>query len=299
MVLVGLIGFWQVLDSLANNKRVIDRARNFYGTVTVSERAVGDEEEHDRVLRHGAIMHGQQFVKPEKRRWATMYYGENSGVGKALRYFNDTRPDSTVRVGAVGLGVGTLATYARKGDQYRIYEINPEVDRVANKYFTYLSDYRDRCGSPCEVVLGDARLSLERELKDQGPLKYDVLVLDAFSGDAIPTHLLTEEAFATYTKHLAPGGVIAVHITNSYLYLAPVVQGLADNCEMKMIRVFSPFDERRCEMPNYWALLTTNPDFIKAVPPVLPPEGRRYHDDFTVPLWTDQYNNLFQILQHD
>ena len=178
------------------------------------------------LLCHGRITHGLQFTDPEKSRWATTYYGEDSGVGQAILYFREL---GAVRVGAVGLGVGTLASYAQPGDDYRFYEINPAVLRMAKTYFTYLRDCRGRC----EVTMGDARLSLER----QTPQRFNVLVLDAFSGDAIPTHLLTREAFEIYERHRAPGGVIAIHISNRYLDLAPVVRGLAEHFHLKTIRI--------------------------------------------------------------
>ena len=160
-------------------------------------------------LVHGNIAHGQQFVAPAKRRRPTMYYAESSGVGRAIRCLQKQRP--AMRVGVVGLGVGTLAAYAREGDEYEFFEINPEVPRLARKYFTYLAECRGKCG----IVLGDARLSLERPSSQ----KFDLLALDAFSGDSIPTHLLTREALAVYLRR-APGGLIAVHVTNTYLGLA-------------------------------------------------------------------------------
>ncbi len=130
----------------------------------------------------------------------------------------------------MGLGVGTLATYARPGDNFRFYEINPEVLRLANAHFTYLRD----CEGACDVVMGDSRVSLERD----EPQAFDVLVLDAFSGDSIPTHLLTKEAFRVYLKHLNDDGILAVHITNRYLNLAPVVRRLAAESGLKTTRIF-------------------------------------------------------------
>jgi spermidine synthase len=159
---------------------------------------------------------------------------------------------------------------------------------MAKTYFTYLRDCRGRC----EVIMGDARLSLER----QAPQHFNVLVLDAFSGDAIPTHLLTREAFEIYERHRAPGGVIAVHISNRYLDLAPVVRGLAEHFNLRTTRIYD--DELEYEeawiYSSEWMLVTDNEEFLKAVQPRPPDEDS---GDFTVPLWTDQYNNLFQILQ--
>ena len=168
-----------------------------------------------------------QFADPVKRRWPTSYYGEaeRRGPGDPLP------PESRGRCGsgAIGLGAGTIAAYAQPGDTFRFYEINPEVLRLARQRFTYLAD----CRGQCDVVLGDARLSLEAE----PPQGFRLLVIDAFSGDAIPTHLLTREAFDVYRRHLAPDGVIAVHVSNNYLRLAPVVRRLAEHCGMQATRI--------------------------------------------------------------
>jgi hypothetical protein len=282
---LGYIVFWQATGW----RPAVDRARNFYGVVSVFEYDREDPQEHHRSMKHGAITHGQQYLDPVKSHWATTYYSVQGGVGRTIRYFRERGP---VRVGVVGLGVGTLATYARVGDHYRFYEINPEVLRMAHAHFTYLAD----CQVTPEVEMGDARLSLERELSGEGqPPLFDVLVLDAFSGDSIPAHLLTKEAFEIYRPHVAPGGVIAVHITNRYLYLAPVIKGLAEHFGLDTVRIDTPRDDSRAIGHSDWMMLTNNQDFLRAVKPS-PPE--KAGDDFTVPLWTDKYNNLFQILRN-
>ncbi len=214
----------------------VEKSRNFYGTVTVGNRRIEETKEPWVIMKHGWVTHGRQFLDPQKRRFATYTYGAHSGIGRTLQYFNH---GGNVRVGVVGLGVGTLATYARPGDRYRFYEINPEVLRLARKHFTYLDDCRGRW----EVVLGDGRLSLEREPSQQ----FQLLVLDAFNGDAVPTHLLTAEAFAVYRRHLAPDGAIAVHVTNTYLSLAPVVRGLAENYGLHHVRIWNDGDRQRLE----------------------------------------------------
>jgi spermidine synthase len=156
---------------------------------------------------------------------------------------------------------------------------------LAEKYFTYLSD----CRGKWDIVLGDARLSLENE-PDQ---KFNVLIVDAFSGDAIPTHLLTAEAFEVYRRHLVPGGVIAVHISNTYLRLAPVVRGVAEHCGMKFVRISDSGDKTRLSSISEWMLVTRNDAFLAAHPQKADDED---DDNLVVPLWTDQYSNLFQIL---
>jgi spermidine synthase len=274
-------------------EKPIDRERNFFGVVSVkqgwAEKVLDPEGNQERELRlvNGRIMHGCQIVDEAKRRWPTSYYGESSGVGRAILGLQKSEP--TIRVGAIGLGVGTLAAYARPGDVFRFYEINEEVKRMAQKHFTYLSD----CRGKCEIVMGDARLSLESELKSTPRLRYNVLVVDAFSGDAIPTHLLTREAFEVYRQHLAPGGVIAVHVSNRYLRLSPVVRTLAKDCGMQVSRFDVSGDENRGQSTSDWVLVTKNKDFLKANPSEPADWG---DDNIDAPLWTDQYSNLFQIL---
>jgi len=257
----------------------LEVARNFYGTVAVYDVDPADRAEHHYSLTHGVVVHGRQYRAPEKQALPLAYYSEASGVGRALRYFAD-EPD--LSVGAVGLGVGTLATYARPGQHFQFYEINPEVIRLAERYFTYLS----RCGKACELILGDARLSLER----QEPQRFHVLVLDAFSGDAVPTHLLTQQAFDLYLRHLRPEGVIAVNITNRQLDLAPVLEGLAEQAGLKTTRIHTDFDRTRQLYRADWMLLSTNERFLAATPPNLPAAARKV-------LWTDSYSNLFELLK--
>ena len=191
--------------------------RNFYGILRVKDQADDHSKDKIRKLVHGRIVHGSQFLSAAGRRQATTYYAPDSGVGRALRQHQINQPRE---IGVVGLGAGTLAVYGRAGDHMRFYEINPEVIRLANEHFWYLSD----CPAEVTVVLGDARLTLEQEEARD----FDLLVLDAFSGDAIPVHLLTAEAMQLYTRHLAADGILAIHISNLHFDLQPVVQGLAD-----------------------------------------------------------------------
>ncbi len=212
-------------------------------------------------------------------------------MGRAIRYLQKSGP---VRLGAIGLGAGTIAAYAQPGDHFRFYEINPAVIGIARRRFTYLSD----CRGEADVVLGDARLSLEAE----PPQHYRLLVIDAFSGDAIPTHLLTREAFEVYRRHLhrtaagAIDGIIAVHVSNTYLRLSPVVRRLAENCGMKWTRINQSCDddqEAHQMDNNEWVLVTCDEGFLRANPSE---PAQNADDDLKAPLWTDQYSNLFQIL---
>jgi len=289
IVATAIVGSTCIITWLADRPShgwtLVERSRNFYGVVAVQQAAPDDPEHHVLRLMHGVTAHGVQCVAVDKSRWPTTYYGQESGVGQAIRFFRGRK----IRVGLVGLGVGTLATFAQPGDHYRFYEINPAVETLARERFAYLRD----CRGAWEVVPGDARLSLERELEEDGPQNYHVLVLDAFSSDAIPTHLLTCEAFDFYRRHLAADGVIAFHITNRYLDLAPVVRGLARHYVWKTILVRTKGDAERLLAPASWMLLTRNEEILEAVSPGTAPEDE---DDRTT-LWTDHYSNLFGILK--
>jgi hypothetical protein len=272
------IGYYQIDDDPP-----LEVARNFYGTIAAYDVAPENPAEHHHSLTHGIVVHGRQYRAPDKQALPLAYYSEASGVGRALRFFESA---GDLSVGAVGLGVGTLSHYAHAGQRLQFYEINPEVVRLAEKYFTYLA----RCGSACEVVMGDARLSLER----QEPQRFHVLVLDAFSGDAVPTHLLTQQAFDVYQRHLLPEGVIAVNITNRQLDLAPVLAGAAEHFGLKTVRIATENDKKRLLFRADWILLTKNERFLAAVRPAPPA-------DLPPPkppvLWTDSYSNLFQLLK--
>src|SRR5712692_9876208 len=257
-------------------------SRNFYGVLNV--RDSGEGPEAMRILSHGTIVHGKQFLEADRRDWPTSYYGLRSGIGLALL---DAREHGPLRVGVVGLGAGTLAAYGRTGDVFRFYDINPDVVELARSEFTFLKD------SPAkvEVALGDARLSLERE----PPENFDVLALDAFSSDAIPVHLLTVEAFKTYLRHMKPGGILAVHISNRYLDLVPVVQQAARHLSLELRQVENDDEDDAGVYRSDWMLLSASPapfqggllkdaaDRIDAVP--------------RVRLWTDDYSDLYRILK--
>ena len=256
--------------------------RDFYGALRVTQTTeFGDRPA--RMLYHGTIRHGAQFVDLPWRKQPTTYYGFDSGIGLALRYCCD----GPKRVGVIGLGAGTLAAYGKPGDDFHFYEINPDVVRIADSLFTYLRESPARH----EVTLGDARLSLEQET----PQQFDVLAVDAFSGDAIPVHLLTREAVALYLRHLKPNGILAIHTSNTYLALAPVSVQLANAFGYPSKSILNGSDEDECISTANWVLITRNSAFLnlplltKNEQPVTIPAGLR--------LWTDDYNNLFQILK--
>jgi hypothetical protein len=278
------LGLLRVVPVSADGFRPAAIARNFYGVVYVVELDKEDPERHRFVLMNGQITHGRQFTRPDLRSEPGTYYVAASGVGRAIRFFQD---HDDLRVGTIGLGVGTVAVYGRAGQLFRFYEINPQVTEMAEKYFTYLSDLRSR-GGEYQIVPGDGRLSLERER----PQNYQVLVLDAFSGDAIPTHLLTREAFEIYLTHLAKDGVLAVHISNRFLDLCPVVRKLAEHFDLGVSEIIA--GDGTHEYRSEWVLLTRNTAFLAANPTQLStaqPKPRGVH------LWTDDYSNLLEVLK--
>jgi SAM-dependent methyltransferase len=255
--------------------------RNFYGALRVKESK--ENGRPARMLFHGTIEHGAQFTLPPMRGWPTTYYGPDSGIGLALRYCCQL----SKRVGMVGLGAGTVASYGKPGDYYRFYDINPDVVRIANSVFTYLRE----SSAKIDVILGDARLSLQAE----APQNFDVLGVDAFSGDAIPVHLLTKESFAVYFRHLKPDGILAIHTSNAYLKLAPVVEQLADFYGYRAAAIESEADSEQLILRSEWVLVSRNQAFFEN--PIL----KRERGDIAIPgalrLWTDDYNNLFRILK--
>ena len=265
--------------------------RNFYGVLTVEEENKEFPEMHLLKLRNGRIVHGFQYQAPDKRDEPTSYYSPKSGVGLAI--LKHPHRDLGLRIGVVGLGVGTVASFARLGDSVRFYDINPEVVRLSlgeHRVFTYLAD----CMGKVEVVQGDARLSLERELREHNAQGFDVLVIDAFSSDSIPVHLLTREAVAVYIAHLArPDGILAIHISNRYLELKPVVRGLADAfaCDASLVDVS---DDGRY-WGSTWVLLAPRGDVLARSG--IDDDAEELEADKTVRLWTDDYSNLFQVVK--
>ena len=265
---------------LKYSENVAAMERNFYGSLRVMVANRGSEFE-SHVLIHGSVAHGVQFMDSGRRRDTTAYYGPNSGAALVL----GARGDRPLRVGLVGLGIGTLAAYSRPGDVYRCYEINPLVVKLAREQFSFLADAPARI----ELVMGDARLALERESNQD----YDVLVVDAFSGDAIPVHLLTREALQLYFRHLKPDGVLALHLTNNHIDLVPVADQLARALGKHAVLVESELDEEREIYNADWVLMSSHPlkdpQLEGASQPLRSRPGQRP--------WTDDFSNLFQILK--
>jgi hypothetical protein len=297
---------WQVREA---ERRMVQRDRNFYGVLAIKERNVGDAD-HFLSLTHGRIRHGEQ--SQQNPTWPTSYYGPDTGVGLALRY-HPARSDPTrqFRVGVVGLGVGTIAAYANAHidpgladasysqvrerdipDYIGFYELNPLVVAWAHERFTFLADARSR-GADVEVFEGDARIVLERQLRQEEGHRFDVLVIDAFSSDAIPMHLLTQQAFNAYRAHLDDEGILALHVTNRYVDLIPVVARLAETIDMKAIYIENEDDDSRQVSSSDWILVTANQGFLD-IPDI-------YEDEEEMPasgpLWTDDFSSIFDVIE--
>jgi hypothetical protein len=260
--------------------------RNFYGQLRVSE--TGDarmEEEASRRLIHGTINHGEQFLREPKRHEAVTYFCPESGIGRGM--LAQEGAGKPRRIGILGLGCGTLAAYGRQGDTLRIYEINPQVLEIANNNFTYLKDTKAKV----ETALGDGRLLLEAEPSQQ----FDMLVMDAFSGDSVPVHVITKEAFATYFRHLKPEGILAVNITNAYLDLEPVMERAASAFnKVALVYHYSPEDETYC-FGCSWTLIMDRATTGKY--PALMRDVKILKPERPFRIWTDDFSNMFSILK--
>jgi hypothetical protein len=254
--------------------------RNFYGVLTVLKEDEGTKSENIS-LRHGRIRHGYQFTKPQRSETPTSYYGENSGVAVAIESLrNLERP---LRVGVIGLGVGTIAAYGKPGDAFYFYEIDPDVADLARdpQYFHYLQDSK----AEVHVILGDGRIALEREAS-HGSREFDLLAIDAFNSDSIPAHLLTSEAMSIYLKHVRqPYGIVAIHISNRFVNLEPVVFGLAEYHGLHAT-IREAESKEDVELASTWMLLLYEMPG-KIITPL--PQKRM--------LWTDDYHSIFPILK--
>jgi hypothetical protein len=271
--------------------------RNFFGVLKVKEEDQHYAAKHRIVLMHGRIEHGFQFTAEDKRYWPTSYFGPSSGVGVAIR-FHPRRQDPNIRhlrVGIAGLGAGIIASYGEEGDYLRFYEINPDVLLFSEKYFTYRKD----TSAQVDVVLGDARISMEREKSLGRPGQFDVLAIDAFSSDAIPVHLLTRECYRNYWYHLKKDGILALHISSRYFNLSPVIRRLAQLDAERGVQALLVDDNgssTQATDATRWVLVTANKEFIadKQVQQAVSPWTE---EDAPTLLFTDDYSNLFHLLQ--
>lgn len=275
------------VDQLWHDVRYM--TRSFYGSLRVRDSLDPGSPYASRQLVHGVILHGEQYLADDKRRRPTSYYGPHSGVGLTLGYF----ADHPIRVGVIGLGTGTLAAWSRHGDAYRFYELDSDVEHVARDYFSFL---REAQGTVSTVV-GDARLRLETE----APQGFDVLAIDAFSGDSIPVHLLTREALSVYLRHMKPTGVVAFHVTNRYLRLASVVERIATERGLHAVLISRTTEDEALDAGDItyarsdWMLVTANDAFAREAR-----ANRAFRPTASGaagPTWTDDFSNLLSILK--
>ncbi|MEN6466162.1 MAG: fused MFS/spermidine synthase [Syntrophaceae bacterium] len=257
--------------------------RNFYGFLKVAEYKQGTPGVY-RSLMHGSIIHGIQLRDPDRRREPVSYYSPGSGIGRAIKNLQD----GPRRVGVIGLGAGALLSYAREGDYYHFYEINPLVESVARQEFSFISD----CPGKVEISIGDGRLLLERE----NCAPYDLLAVDAFSGDSIPVHLLTVEAVQLYFSRLAPGGILALHISNHHLDLIPIVEQIRSTLGLKAVLISAPGRDDKQIFGSDWVLMTADRDL--AAIPEIGGVAQALKTKPGISLWTDDYSNLVQIVKY-
>jgi SAM-dependent methyltransferase len=257
--------------------------RNFYGCLKVAEYKQGTTDVY-RSLLHGSIIHGIQLQDPERKREPVSYYSPKSGIGLAI----SSLQKGPRRVGVIGLGAGALLAYAREGDYYHYYEINPLVESVARQEFSFIPD----CAGKVEISIGDGRLLLERESNPP----YDLLVVDAFSGDSIPVHLLTMEAVQLYFRHLEPGGILALHVSNHHLDLVPVVEQIRSASGMRAVLISNPGKSENEILASDWVLMTKDRD-LTAMPDIAK-FAQELKSKPGISIWTDDYSNLVQIVKY-
>jgi len=285
-VLVGVTAS-AAYDAFHYNEDVRLSSRSFYGVLRVKEHGTPGEDSHLRRLVHGAILHGEQYQTGKWRRFITTYYQADSGIGAAISSKQAAGP---VRVGVIGLGAGTLAAYGRAGDSYRFYDIDPRVVQIARSEFSFLSDSAARI----EIAVGDARLALEREPAQN----FDVLAVDAFSGDAIPVHLITREALAVYLRHMKPDGIVAFHVSNRFLDLIPVVARLAaeEKAHAVLVNDDPDDDDKTLRSRSDWVLVSRSQAALEQ-PVIVEKGGTQAPEEEGWRTWTDDYSNLIQILK--
>ncbi len=281
-----LIGGLTALVATATNGKqgAVVSARNFYGILRVVARE--DANGPLRELQHGRTRHGFEYLQAERRDWPTSYYGPHSGIATALNAID--KPNR--RIGVVGLGAGTLAAWGRPGDTFRFYEINPDVERIARAWFSFLSDSK----AQTEVVLGDGRVQLERELAAGRSGDFDLIAVDAFSSDTIPMHLLTAECADIYRRRLAPGGVLALHISNRALNLDPVARGMARYLGWTAVQIISGDDPQTGESSSRWVLITSNQNFLERAGLLHQLSGWSSRAPIT---WTDDFASLWHVVK--
>lgn len=282
---------WGNVQAYQNN--VIAQERGFFGVVSVRERAKG-KFEHIRTLYNGRINHGTQWLRTGREMKAATYYAKNTGIALAFRNHPVRKlRGQALRVGVIGLGTGTIATFGRVGDQMTFYEIDPNIEYFAREFFSYL----DRSEANIDVVIGDGRRSLRNSLVKQGSEQFDVLVVDAFSSDSIPIHLLTQEAANLYWQHLKPDGLLVVHITNFHLNLSGVVRQMAKNTSKSIVYVHEEGDDYY-SLRSDWVIMTDNREFLDS-PEILKRQSDWGSMNRPLVQWSDNFSNLLSVVRWD
>jgi spermidine synthase len=288
-LLLAPLGMTLADDAAMSHHGVIARARSFYGVLTVEESNPGTENAA-LVLQDGVTTHGLQLKDPARRLEPTAYYHPQTGVYRAFEALKAAHPDRPLRVGVIGLGAGTLATYARARDSVKFYEIDPNDIGFARAHFTFLKE----CAGAVEIAEGDGRLSIEEEVLAGRSQGFDLLVLDAFNGDTLPVHLLTSEAFDLYRRELRDSSsVIAVNISNRYLDLEPVIARAGEHLGFE-VRMTSSSDRENGHHPVTWALVSGNATAIEVGSEG---EWRKANQDPALRLWTDAYSNILEVMR--
>jgi hypothetical protein len=283
---IGIVGTGTYYWRLEHNNS-LEVTRNFYGVMKIKSYDEPGSESHLVRMVHGAILHGEQYTHEKWRKEPTTYYTPTSGFGRAVNHQRTLAPRTAngLRIGMIGLGVGTVAAYCRDIDTCRIYEINVEVERLARKRFTYLAD----SPSKMEIIIGDARLSLEREATNQ----FSVLAVDAFSGDSIPMHLITDEAVRAFMKQLSSTGILAYHVSNRFLNLPPVLAEIATKENLTGVVVEDPAQSNNAlHSSSTWVLLARDAKTLEGIEASKPLERKE-----GAPFWTDDFNNLLSVIK--
>jgi len=282
MILLPVMFFY--LNALFNNNNVVS-VRNFYGVLSVKDVAVNGETE--RRLIDGMTSHGTQSLELGQKQIPRSYYREKTGISIAFKHLNE---NTSIDAGFIGLGAGALAAYGRKGDNFIFYELNPNVEKMANSYFNYLESSQAKV----DVILGDGRRSLEHELATSGSREFQLLVIDAFAGNSIPMHLLTKEAFKLYWQHLVDDGILAVHISNRYLNLEPLVYGLAKSLNKTAI-IIETAAVSSGQHSSEWALLSDSTNSLNSRFDLI--ANKKPNTVVKKLFWTDSYSNLLSVLK--
>jgi hypothetical protein len=279
---------WLIAFSKLNNQYQqydIAKARNFYGILTVKD--IAEDNVNERRLIDGTTSHGSQSLPLSKSAVPLSYYRPGTGVQLVIEELSN---DSNIQVGIIGLGVGALAAYGQSGDHYTFYELNPLVSVFANKYFSYLGS----SNAAVDVKLGDARVTLQHELDLGQNNEFDLLIIDAFSGDLIPTHLMTHEAFLLYQQHIKTQGVMVLHLSNRHLSLLPVIIQHSNTLDMQVMLFETPGNGN--EHDAQWVVLTNNSRITQSQN-LIYRQSVISKEQYKKVLWTDDYSSLLPILK--